>query len=58
MDKFELGWIVGRRYKIWTGDVDLVLGYREDGWVIVQDQKTGAIRTHLTSASHSTIVKD
>jgi hypothetical protein len=53
MDKFELGWIVGRRYRVWTGDVDKVLGYREDGWVIVQDEKTGDIRAHLTTCHSS-----
>lgn len=48
MDKLELGWIPGKRYKVWTGDIDLVLGYTSEGWVIVQDEKTGEIRTHLT----------
>lgn len=48
MDKFKLGYVVGKRYRVWTGDVDKVLGYRDDGHVIVQDEKTGEIRTHLT----------
>jgi hypothetical protein len=51
VDKFKLGYIVGKRYRVWTGDVDLVLGYRDDGWVIVQDEKTGVIRTHITTCS-------
>jgi hypothetical protein len=49
VDKFQLGYQVGKRYRVWTGDVDLILGYREDGWVIVQDEKTKEIRTHLTT---------
>jgi hypothetical protein len=53
VDKFKLGYIVGKRYRVWTGDVDLVLGYRDDGWVIVQDEKTGVIRTHITTCSRS-----
>ena len=48
MDKLGLGWTVGKRYKIWTGDIDLVLGYDDDGYVIVQDEKTGEVRKHLT----------
>lgn len=51
-DKYELGWEIGKRYKIWTGDIDIVLGYL-DGWVIVQDEKTGDIRSHLTSSDFS-----
>lgn len=50
-DTNRLGWTVGKRYKIWTGDIDLVLGYR-DGWVVVQDEKTGRIRAHLTTCSY------
>jgi hypothetical protein len=46
-DRHNLGWIPGKRYRIWTGDIDLVLRYK-DGWVIVQDEKTGEIRAHLT----------
>ena len=50
MDTFQLGYIVGKRYRVWTGDIDLVLGYR-DGWVVVQDAKTGVVRSHLTTCS-------
>lgn len=53
MDKFQLGYIVGKRYRVWTGDVDKVLGYRDDGWVIVQDEKTGVISPPV-QANHST----
>lgn len=50
-DKLNLGYVVGKRYKVWTGDIDLVMGYDENGWVIVQDEKTGEIRKHLTTCS-------
>jgi hypothetical protein len=50
IDSQKLGYEIGRRYRIWTGDIDLVLGYK-DGWVIVQDEKTGRIRSHLTRVS-------
>lgn len=42
------GWEVGARYRIWTGDVDEVLGFQGD-WVYVRDVKTGRVRCHLTS---------
>lgn len=51
-DSQDLGWVIGRRYRIWTGDVDLVLGYSQ-GWVVVQDVKTGQVRSHLTRKDHT-----
>lgn len=50
-DSQDLGWVIGKRYRIWTGDVDIVLGYRK-GWVVVQDEKTGQVRSHLTRMAH------
>lgn len=48
MDKHNLGWVVGERYRIWTGGIDLVVGYDNEGWVIVQDEE-GYVRKHLTT---------
>ena len=46
-DTLNLGWVIGGHYRIWTGDIDIVLGYK-NGWVIVKDSKTGQVRTHCT----------
>lgn len=51
MDKHNLGWTVGKRYRIWTGTVDLVVGYDNEGWVIVQDEQ-GYVRKHLTTCHY------
>jgi hypothetical protein len=48
-DSLNLGLQVGKFYKIWTGDVDEVLGYDVRGRVWVRDLQTGVVRSHLTA---------
>jgi len=54
MDKHNLGWVIGERYRIWTGGIDLVLGYDNEGWVIVQDE-AGYVRKHLTTCYYEAL---
>lgn len=51
-DTHRLGWVVGARYRIWTHEIDTVLGYTEAGVVVVRGAD-GRIRRHLTSAEMS-----
>lgn len=46
-DPLNLGHVIGAQYRIWTGEIDTVLGFDLHGWVVVRGQD-GRPRRHLT----------